>query len=269
MIKNRRVEWISSLAVALAAMVLLAVPGKAAAAPQVLGLVATKKATPLRCADGLCVGFFSTFCLEEDRLPPASWVDYRPMKGSQITLIVETWDGRTVPLPAQDYARFKTRLDFTSILASVEPHLLAAFKPVRLSIAIGPLVSLLPDVADANAHTPNRLAIVTGAYRRTGEFFFDDGRGRSGAVAMVTRMINLMPLRGRVAKPARRTAYRQTRDSGARVLDAMRFETIVNGCETMLARTTNAATMRQCLESRHVIMQTKTNKEYWKALGGV
>ena len=64
-------------------------------------------------------------------------------------------------------------------------------------------------------------------------------------------------------------AYRQTRDSGARVLDAMRFETIVNGCETMLARTTNAATMRQCLESRHVIMQTKTNKEFWKALGGV
>ena len=72
-----------------------------------------------------------------------------------------------------------------------------------------------------------------------------------------------------VAKPARRTAYRQMRDSGARVLDAMRFETIVNGCETMLARTTNAATMRQCLESRHVIMQTKTNKEFWKALGGV
>jgi hypothetical protein len=269
MTKYRRVERVWGLGAALAAMVFLAVSGNAVAAPQVLGLVATKEATPLRCNDGLCVGFFSTFCLEKDRLPPASWVGYRPMKGSQITLIVETRDGRTVRLPAQDYVSFQTRLDFTSILASVELRRLAAFKPVRLRIAIGPLVSLLPDVPDAKAPTRERLAVVTGAYRRTGGFFFDDGRGRSGAVAMVTRMINLMPLRGRVAKPARRTAYRQTRDSGAKVLDAMRFETIVNGCETMLARTTNAATMRQCLESRHVIMQTKTNKEFWKALGGV
>jgi len=244
-------------------------PGRASATPQILGLVATDQATPLRCNNGICVGFFSTFCLEEERLPPASWTAYRPMAGSQITLIVETGDGRTLRLPAQDYATFKTRLDFTSILASVEQSRLAEFNPVRLSIAIGPLVSLIPEVRDDDAPTPDMLAMITGPYRRTGGFFFDDGRGRSGAVAMVTRMINLMPRRGRLPEADRRTAFHRTLAAGAQGRDATHFEAIVAGCEAMLARTANRANMRECLEYRHAIMQTKTNKEFWKALGGV
>jgi hypothetical protein len=269
MMKHRRIKRYSSLVAALFAVVLLAAPDGARAAPQMLGLVATKQATPLRCNDGICVGFFSTFCLEEDRLPPASWTAYRPVEGSQITLIVETGDGRTARLPAQDYATFKTRLDFTSILASVALSRLAKFKPVRVSIAIGPLVSLMPESLDANPRAPELLATITGPYRRTGGFFFDDGRGRSGAVAMVTRMINLMPRRGRLPKAERRIAYIETRGAGAKRQDDMRFEAIVNGCETMLARTASRANMRECLENRHAIMQTKTNKEFWKALGGV
>jgi hypothetical protein len=262
-------ERFSSLAAALFAAILLAAPDGARAAPQILGLVATAQATPLRCNDGICVGFFSTFCLEEDRLPPASWTAYRPMDGSQITLIVETGDGRIARLPAQEYVTFKTRLDFTSILASVELSRLAKFKPVRLSIAIGPLVSLLPEVLDADPRAPELLATITGAYRRAGGFFFDDGRGLSGAVALVTRLINLMPRRGRLPKAERRIAYLDTRSVGANRRDAMRFDAIVNGCETMLARTANRANMRECLENRHATMQTETNKEFWKALGGV
>jgi hypothetical protein len=254
------------LGAALAAVMFWAVPGAAVAAPQVLGLVATATPTPLRCENGICIGFFSTFCLEEDRLPPASWTRYRPVQGSPITLIVETGDGRIMRLPAEGYVSFKTRLDFTSVLARVALHRLAAFKPVRLRIAIGPLVSLLPE---ASAHTPQRLATVTGAYRRTGGFFFDDGQGRSATVALVTRMINLMPARGRVSSVMRQTIFRQARMRDANPPAALLFKTIVDGCETMLARTTNAATMRQCLENRHVILQTKTNKEFWKALGGV
>jgi hypothetical protein len=264
MTKFKRLGRVSWLGAALAAVMFWAVPGAAVAAPQVLGLVATKTPTPLRCEDGICIGFFSTFCLEEDRLPPASWTRYHPVQGSPITLIVETGDGRIVRLPAEGYVSFRTRLDFTSVLARVALHRLAAFKPVRLSIAIGPLVSLLPD---ANAHTPEWL--VTGAYRRTGGFFFDNGRGRSATVAMVTRMINLMPARGRVSRAARRTVYRQAQMRDATTPPALLFKTIVDGCETMLARTANTATMRQCLENRHVILQTKTNKEFWKALGGV
>ncbi len=269
MTKCRRMDRVLGLAAALCAVVLVALPGSAVATPQMLGLVATKQATPLRCDNGLCVGFFSTFCLEEERRAPASWTVYRPVEGSRITLIVETGDGRTIRLPAQDYATFKTRLDFTSILASVEQSRLAAYKPVRLSIAIGPLVSLRPEVRDPDPHSPEMLATITGPYRRTGGYFFDEGRGRSGAVAMVTRMINLMPRRGRLAKPARRTAFLKTRTAGANEPDAMRFTVIVTGCETMLERTANRANMRQCLENRHAIMQTKTNREFWKALGGV
>jgi len=273
MMKHMRLELGLSLAVAVFAMVLSMIPVSARAAPQALGLVATNEATPLQCGDGTCTGFFSTFCLEEDRLPPGRWTAYRPAVGSDITLIVETADGRTVRLPAAAYATFKTRLDFTSILVSIAESRLAAYAPVRLSIAVGPLVSLLPEptARDANPHTPEMMATITGPYRRTGRYFFDSGGDRSEAVAMVTRMINLLPQRGRLSKGSRRSAYRDARtgtedrnsEAGAR------FEAIVGGCEALLDKTAGPSNMRQCLEYRHGAMQTKTNKEFWKALGGV
>jgi len=41
----------------------LVIGGRASAAPQILGLLATNSPTPLTCNDGICSAHFSAFCL--------------------------------------------------------------------------------------------------------------------------------------------------------------------------------------------------------------
>jgi hypothetical protein len=151
-------------------------PIAASAAPQALGLVATRDAMPLQCNGDTCVGFLSSFCLEEERMPPEARRAYKPAANSKITLIVETEDGRAVHLPGQEYLSFNVRLDFTSILTKVPLSRLSALSPARVSVHIGPLATLMPAPVpgDTGLHTPDEVKLVTGPYRRTGNRFFDD-----------------------------------------------------------------------------------------------
>ena len=267
------VRWRPALGAAMLAAIFALLPGAVRAEPQALGLVATRDATPLQCAAGVCTGFFSTFCLEEERKPPSSRAAYRPTADSDITLIVETADGRTVRLPGQDYLAFRTRLDFTSMLVSVAESRLAAFSPVRISVSVGTLASLVPVPTGVDPHQPEQLALATGPYRRAGQGFFDNGGETGETVALVTRLINIAPRRGRMTKAGRAAAYgavvaaadgRAARD-GARA----RFQSVVKNCERMLEATAERFNLRQCLEYRHGVIQTRTNRAFWKSLGGV
>jgi len=257
------------------AAVFLLLPVTARTEPQALGLVATHDATPLQCEAGICAGFFSTFCLEEDRLAPDSRAAYRPTKDSEITLVVESADGRTIRLPGRDYLTFHTRLDFTSIVARVAESGLAAFAPVRLGVEIGSLASLVPvaETGDTDIHEPDQLALAIGPYRRAGRNYFDNGGETAETISMVTRMINAMPERGRLAGTRRVAALRDTlagaEGRAARTGARERFRSIVQGCETMLGATAERFNMRACLTYRHEVIQTRTNRKFWKALGGV
>ena len=249
----------------------LILPGVGHAAPQALGLIATHDAMPLQCSGGVCVAFLSSFCLEEERSPPASRTAYVPAPGTEIALLVETEDGRTVRLPGAEYLTFRVRLDFTSVLAKVALARLAAYSPKRLHIDVGSLATLLPKPVpeDPDVHSPEELKLVTGPYRKTGRLFFDAG---DGTVSMMTQLINRLPRLARAPKSTRDDAYRsvatgaegRASDAAARV----RFRNIVESCEGILA-TTKRMNMRDCLTYRHEVMQTKTNRAFWKALGGV
>ncbi|NKB54994.1 MAG: hypothetical protein GKS00_01520 [Alphaproteobacteria bacterium] len=261
-------------AVALAAIFFLT-PEAVRAAPQALGLVATGEAMPLKCDGDSCVVFLSSFCLEEERNPPSSRTAYTPAQDSEITLVVETRDGRTLRLPGRDYFSFRTRLDFTSILARVPMTRLADLSPVRVGIHVGTLASLVPVPVpgDVELHSPDELAVATGAYRKVGQGFFDKAGAKAETVAMVTRMINGLPQQGRLAKSDRELAYSSTVGSAvgktARAGARSRFSRIVQSCEMILESTAERYNMRDCLQYRHEVIQTETNRAFWKALGGV
>ena len=243
-------------------------------APQALGLVATRDAMPLQCNDEACIGFLSSFCLEEERMPPVARRAYAPAPGTEIALIVETKDGRTVRLPGADTLSFNVRLDFTSILAKVPMSRLAALSPARVSIHIAPLATLLPvpQPDDLDRHSPAELKLVLGPYRQTGTRFFDEGGETGETVSMMTQMINRLPRLARAPEGARSDKLQavlngadgRASSTGARA----RFQGIVAGCENML-ETTGRMNMRGCLTYRHEVMQTETNRAFWRALGGV
>ncbi len=254
---------------------LLLLPEAVRAEPQVLGLVATRGDMPLQCETGTCIGFLSTFCLEEERNPPSSRAAYTPAPNSEITLVIETGEGRVLRLPGADYLTFQTRLDYTSVLARVPMSRLAEFSPSRVSLEIGALASLIPvpTPGDMNSHSPEELAIATGAYRKTGQHFFDNGGAKSETVSMVTHLINTLPKKGRSGRASLDLAYRGTLNdaegNAVRPGARERFQKIIRGCEAILESTAARYNMRDCLEYRHEVMQTETNREFWKALGGV
>ena len=212
--------------------------------------------------------------MEEERRAPVARRAYAPAANSKISLVVETADGRTVHLPGQDYLSFNVRLDFTSILAKVPKSRLASLSPTKVSVHVGPLATLIPERLpdDTNVHSADELKLVTGPYRKTGTRYFDESGEVGQTVSMMTQMINRMPRLARMPKQSRAGNLEtvlaggdgQAASPGARE----RFRSIVQGCETLLA-TTKRMNMRACLTYRHEIMQTKSNRAFWKALDGV
>lgn len=269
--------WRQSAAALLFALVTLLPAASGAtgwAAPQALGLVATKDAMPLQCSGDACVAFLSSFCLEEERMPPVARRAYMPAPNTEITLIAETKDGRTVRLPGRDYLSFNVRLDFTSVLAKLPRARLSGLSASKFSIHIGPLATLMPvpQPGDLDRHSPDELKLVTGPYRKTGTHFFDEGGETGETVSMMTQMINRLPKLARETPDGRKTNLQTVlhgADGRASSPTAReRFQNIVAGCENMLD-TTKRMNMRACLTYRHEVMQTETNRAFWKALGGV
>ena len=265
-------RMIAALSVALAATAFAAGESRAET-PQALGLVATAEPAPMQCQDGLCTAYLSTFCLEEHRKSPQAQTAYRLADKTEVTLLVETAAGDTLRLPAQDWLGFKTRTLFTGVEASVDQTRLAKLNPVKLSIEVGPLASMLPVVAaDAtDAHSPAEIALATGPYREAAARFFEGDVEMARAVSMTANLINSLPKTGTVSGERRI----QT------MIDAFaKLETIQAGEKTravvgQVVRTCDRQahyeiyTLRHCLELKHSSLQAKTNRDYWDSLGGV
>lgn len=65
---------------------LVSAPGIAAAAPQILGLVASTAPVPMTCTAGQCSAEVPAFCLQRERTMPRIGTAYRAGPGSRITL---------------------------------------------------------------------------------------------------------------------------------------------------------------------------------------
>ena len=81
--------------------------GHVAAAPQILGLVATAAPMPQTCGDGVCAAEFSAFCLHRHRTMPVAGIAYRPAEGAELTLTVTGPGGvkRSETVPSLTHAR--------------------------------------------------------------------------------------------------------------------------------------------------------------------
>src|SRR4029077_9675656 len=75
--------------------------GRAEAAPQILGLVASDGLpTPMRCRGDACTALLASFCLQEAREAPADGQVYIPGAAGGLTLIAARPDGSRLALPA-------------------------------------------------------------------------------------------------------------------------------------------------------------------------
>lgn len=240
---------------------------------QALGIVATKQAVPLQCGKDICTAYLSTFCLEQNRPPPPSHTAYRPSENTVVTLIVETASGGTIRLPAKDWLRFETRTNYTGVLAIIDAAGIGQLAPVRMSVEVAPMASLLPALeGDANPHSAEDIALATGPYRRAAQQFFETEVAGTEAVSFAVKLINLLPPSGNVSETMQKqivvSALAEFESSGNRPGQRAEVDRLVAACQVSFSRRWHMS-MRLCLEHEHGALQVSTNKKFWRSLGGV
>jgi hypothetical protein len=94
--------------------------GRAEAAPQILGLVASNgMPTPLDCQGGVCAGYLASFCLQEARDAPTGGQEYTLAPAGGVAVIATRPDGQRLRLPANDLLTLRLHSGFSIVRVSL------------------------------------------------------------------------------------------------------------------------------------------------------
>jgi len=246
----------------------------ASASPQVLGLQASLRPTPMQCTALGCRADLSAFCLEQHRPDPGLGTLYHPAPNAPITLIVTAKSGTVSRLDGTKYLRFIDDRGFVSITATLPASALAGLDIASIAIEVGKDASLLPDEkpGDANPQLADELALATGASRQKAEVYFDRSGKDADAIRLTNAMLNNLAPHSRNASDTDGHVLQKTlaQYQGA-VVDAAGLilaEQIHKDCITKTDVTHHVDSMRDCLEGSHDVLATHTNVDFWNSLGG-
>jgi hypothetical protein len=270
---HRFYKFIAAAAIALSALVM----GRAEAAPQILGLVASDGLPmPMRCRDGICTAFLASFCLQEARAAPADGQEYTPGPGGGFTLIGTRPDGSRLILAANDLLTVRLYSGLSTVQVSLSLANLAAkgfalgtADTISVNVAADTTILPVAELGDPDPQTPQEIALATGPLRRLAAASFDTAGEMPDTAKLLGLLINALPadgdpqpvaldglLRGIVAGigPGRLSA--ETLAEAAQ---------IVQNCQQFPA---TSLAQGFCLESLQRGLLATLNEEYWAAAGG-
>ncbi|NQW12529.1 MAG: hypothetical protein HQ481_21905 [Alphaproteobacteria bacterium] len=248
--------------------------------PQVLGLIASAAPIPLICEGGVCTALVSSFCLQEDRLPPSAGQIYDPAGAGLVTLVLHTADGGMTEVASTGLLSYASEGDFTRMRIALDQTRLASLDAAAVSVKIDPMVSLLPrmDTPVAAAVVERDLDAAHGAPRFMAENFFAPGTPRSDAAVTMTRMISLLPASGAISRDpvamdsAKRDLVWKRAGTGGALTGLSptgvgRAKAALDRCG-QLAEMGFKLSLRGCLESSHDRLMREVNEELWKSQPG-
>lgn len=256
------------LSMCLAAILFVAASAvPAAAAPQILALLATGEAVPLDCRDGACTGEFSGFCLQRKRPDPAPGTQYRAAGGA-VTLVVTDANGNVRRIPAGDHLTIETRRSYTAVRVGVAQALLEEWNAVSLALEIGERVALLPmpEAMDPDPQTAADIALALGPQRALGDRILESAPVETGAVTLTSRMIGGLPP-GRTDARTRETLWSRVVEPAAASFppdSVSRASSIYRRCLRKV-EAGSFYSLRHCLEIGHDALMIGLNVKYWQA----
>jgi hypothetical protein len=266
------IRSIYSLALIAAAVALPIGGGEAA--PQVLGLIASKgAATPLKCDGVECGAHFSSFCLQEAREPPTGGHPYTVAEGGAVTLILSMAEGSTVRLPAEQYVGFSTLFGFTSVRIAMPAARLHELGAISAAVEVGPAVALIPQAfaGDADPQTADEIAVAAGPLRQAAARWLESPGAFPDAARVTSTLINALP---QSAAEADAVGDRLWRDHvSAELLASLTAEgqaaawNVYDDCRNS-DRSGAMLLMRSCLSLRHADLMASTNRKFWREFGG-
>jgi hypothetical protein len=269
---TRGIRCSTSLAALVGGLLLFA--GAAQAAPQVLGLVASIRPTPMQCTAAGCRADLSAFCLQQQRPDPGLGTVYHPAPNAPITLIVTSKSGEVHRLDGTRYLTFIDDRGFASMTATLTPQVLAGLDAATIAVEVGKDASLLPSekLGDKNPQMADEIALATGANREKAEVYFDRSGADADAIRLTNAMINNLAPHSRSASDTDGSVLAKTlaQYRGAAVdrggLDLAEY--IHRQCVFKTDVTHHVDSMRDCLEGSHDVLVTHTNIDFWNSLGG-
>jgi len=202
----------ATAALAALSMLLLA-GGRAEAAPQILGLVASNgMPTPHGCADGQCSGLVNSFCLQFARPSPDDGSAYSLIPSSGIAIVGQRADGSTFRLAADGLVTIHSRAGFSAVIVSLPESELRKIGAVSASIEVAPLTAALPVAiaGDSDPQTQAEIDQATGALRELAQSTFEAPGEGSDAARIVTFAIDSLAATGPASREGRQTAWKKT-----------------------------------------------------------
>lgn len=249
--------------------------GPAAAASQVLGLVASNGLpTPFHCQDGTCIGHFSAFCLQEQRPAPSANSEYRLAPGGSLTLIATLADGRSLRLPANDMLTIRTRIGFTSVRMSLPEEKLKSLGAIAVAVEVAPMTSILPApvASDPDPLSAQEIALATGPMRQAAERPFEQPGEAADAARLSSLMINLLPEDEPQTASMREALWNQvvalaSHNRSVTPMGVDDAHRIFSNCEISVA-SKSSFNLRSCMEIHHADLMAQTNRDFWASTGG-
>ena len=248
--------------------------GSAAAAPQILGIVASNGALPLTCDQQGCHADLSTFCLQQLRANPGLGQRYQMADRSSVTLVGTRSDGVIVRLPAAPYVTFSSDRGFTSVEVALPADRLAALGFASAAAEVARQASLVPE-AEANDPSPqsqDEIALALGSYRAQGSKFFDDRSEAADAIRLTNRLINaLPPNQRRQTDTDGHVIHLALQSDAAAVADPAGIRLARDYHESCIVKvdvTHHVDSMRSCLQGTHDRLVGNTNVDFWRSLNG-
>ncbi|MAF49120.1 MAG: hypothetical protein CMM10_12725 [Rhodospirillaceae bacterium] len=245
-------------------------PTSAAAAPQILGLLASAQPIPLNCENGVCQAEFSTVCLQEHRRAPMPGTAYKLSKSSALTLAVAGPDGLKILIDVTGKASIKSLRNFSSVSISLPESMIRKFGAGGAAISVAAMSSLIPvpGPKDTHPHTALEIENTTGALRSVARNIFEADSTNITAMRYLNRVINKMPT-GFADDPAQvEKAWRQVNDEKVNLgppAGQLRTSEIIDECRREYTRGT-VTTLKSCIVFQHDSLAFETNKKVWKAL---
>ena len=243
----------------------------AAAAPQILDVVATAQPLPMTCEDGVCTVELSAVCLERDRSTPQDGTPYQAIEAGKLTLVITAADGSERQVAAEPYVRISSVRGYTAVAVSLAESDARNLGAVKLALAVGPQLALAP-VTVAGDDRPLSEEEIAEARTSLSAIAGDVAQRGPDAIAarVLNRLINLVP-RGQTVDGATADAlWVQATGRPPRFEDlepgfgqaALFFSYCRSNAESL-----GASTLRGCLGLSHDALMSGVNSEYWRIVG--
>ena len=239
----------------------------ALAAPQILGLMASRAPVPLNCTGKECTAIAGTLCLQHDRAIPTYGTAYGATHPEQLTLAVMTQSGEVRRLPGGEWLRFSGYDGYTTVRMSLPKSFLDEVGGTAVAVEIGPGVALVPtpQVGDKDPQGDDEVALAVGPMRIAAARYLDRPTVDADAARLVTALLNALPEHYTIQDDYGRLWQTVITDEVGKSADPValsRAQDAYRKCST-----SSAQHLRGCLVYRHRELMEPDNIKFWQDTG--